>query len=370
MSDVAVHSIATSTPSSSTVQPKRHGASWQPVTLADYMASSYKKATPTIGSVANSDVALFIPGKINTLFGQSGGGKTFFMLHVMKEEIDKGNDVAYVDYEDSPETAIQRLRQLGSTDQEILDHLLYIQPSEKWSPRAEQQLQQSLNSRKVSLVVIDSVGESIANDGYNPNDDKEVVHWFDGAVSYFSKTVGAAVVLLDHVTKANTKNRDVDHAAGSQRKRARIDGTAYSLHVITPSSRHKDGEFEFVCRKDRNGWRDENSVAAIVKMLNGQNGTVTFTVTQPTDTTRKPFSPTRCMEKISQLLQSQTEPMSKSEIARNIKNGNDIVSAAIDRLVAEGFCQQTEGPRRAKMIGFVKAYAEDVVNTGRQENPF
>ena len=347
----------------------RRGDSWKPVTLADYMASSYQKPQPTIGTVTNSDVGLFYPGRLNSVFGESGSGKTFFMLHVMKEEMDKGNDVVYIDYEDAPETAIHRLRQLGADDTTILDHLIYIRPNEKWNPRIEAELGTTLAARNVTLTVLDSVGESIATDGYNPNADEEVARWFNGSPR-FLKSLRAAVVLLDHVTKANVKNKDADHAAGSLRKRAAIDGAAYGIVVITPSSRHQDGESHIIPRKDRSGWRSRGNIAAVVKMLNGQNGKVTITVTQPADTTRQPFSPTRCMEKVSRLLEPLTEPMSKSEIARNLKYSNDIVSAAIDRLVAEGFCRQTEGPRKAKMISFVKAYADAVATSTEPGNPF
>lgn len=370
MSDLAVYDVAKSTAVQQAELPQPRGASWKPVALAAYMVSSYQRPRPTVGSITDSDVALFMPGRLNTLFGESGGGKTFYMLHVMKEEMDKGNDVVYVDYEDAPDTAIFRLRQLGADDTTMLGHLIYIRPTEKWGPRTEQELHKSLTGRNVTLVVLDSVGESIATDGYNPNADEEVARWFSGAARFFAKSVGAAVVLLDHVTKANIKNRDADHAAGSLRKRAAIDGAAYSLHVITPASKNKDGEFEFITRKCRNGWRSNGSVAANVKMLNGQNGTVTFAVTQPTDTTPKPFSPTRCMEKVSEFLKLRETAQSKSEIARNIKYGNDIVSAAIDSLVREGFCTQTIGPRKAKMIQFVKDYVTDALVTTGLENPF
>ncbi len=369
MSDVVVHSIVKSTQVNHVEQLQRRGSSWQPVTLADYMASSYQKPQPTVGSVANSDIGLFYPGRLNSVFGESGSGKTFFMLHVMREEMDNGNDVLYIDYEDAPETAIHRLRQLGVDDTTILDHLIYIRPNEKWSPRIETELGTALAGRNVTLTVLDSVGESIATDGYNPNADEEVARWFNGSPR-FMKSTGAAVVLLDHVTKANGKNKDADHASGSLRKRAAIDGAAYGVVVITPASRHQNGESLVIPRKDRSGWRTSGSVAANVKMLNGLNGQLTITVTQPAETTRQPFSPTRCMKEVSQYLALQQTAQSKSEIARNIKFSVNVVSAAIDRLVNEGFCIQTDGPRKAKMIQFVKAYEAESIDVASTGNPF
>jgi len=366
MSDVVVHSVAKNPQVNFIAQSQGRGTSWKPVALADYMAGSYQKPEPTVGSVANSDVGLFYPGRLNSVFGESGSGKTFFMLHVMKEEMEKGNDVLYIDYEDAPETAIHRLRQLGADDETIEDHLIYIRPNEKWTPRIETELGTTLAGRNVTLTVLDSVGESIATDGYNPNADEEVARWFNGSPR-FLKSLGVAVVLLDHVTKANVRNKDADHAAGSLRKRAAIDGAAYGIVVITPSSRHQDGESHIIPRKDRSGWRSRGSIAAVVKMLNGLNGTVAITVTQPTDATRKTLGPTRCMAKVSEYLGLQQTAQSKSEIARNVNFSPNVVSGAIDRLVNEGFCTQTDGPRKAKMIQFVKAYVAEASDGG---NPF
>lgn len=177
------------------------------------------------------------------------------------------------------------------------------------------------------------------------------------------------MVLLDHVTKANTKNRDNDHAAGSLRKRAAIDGAAYSLHVLTPASRTSDGEFEFITRKCRNGWRTNGHIAASVRMVNGQNGGVSFTVSQPGSVTRKPPSSSQCMQAVSAFLETEARAMSKSEIGKNIRSNTNLVSAAIDELVRGGYCTQTEGPRKAKMITFAKAYVDDG-QTSTGGNPF
>lgn len=42
----------------------------------------------------------------------------------------------------------------------------------------------------------------------------------------------------------------------------------------------------------------------------------------------------------------------------------------MDRLVAEGSCRQTEGPRKTKMISFVKAYADTVAASTEPGSPF
>ncbi|NBP42521.1 MAG: hypothetical protein EBU68_07040, partial [Actinobacteria bacterium] len=119
-----------------TAQPSR-GSSWKQIDLTDLLKSNYKKPRPTIGKVNNSEVdglllGLFYPGKINTVFGDSGGGKSWMSLWVIVEQMMLGNDAILIDYEDDPFTHIGRMRQMGVSDEVIAKHFIYIQPNEKW----------------------------------------------------------------------------------------------------------------------------------------------------------------------------------------------------------------------------------------------
>jgi hypothetical protein len=76
------------------------------------------------------------------------------------------------------------------------------------------------------------------------------------------------------------------------------------------------------------------------------------------------------MKEVSAFLETEARAMSKSEIGRNVRFNTNVVSAAIDELVRGGYCTQTEGPRKAKLITFAKAYVDDGESAARSGNPF
>jgi hypothetical protein len=353
----------------------RPGDSWRPVDLSAVFAADYVKPRPLVGSVAGSDIAMFYPGRVNTVFGDSGGGKTWYALHVMAEEIRAGHDVVLIDYEDSAESAIARLEQIGISPREIMRHLLYIHPNEKWSPAAERALRETIGDRDISMATLDSTGEALAVDGISPNADEEVAMWFRGSARFFSKEIGAAVILLDHVVKSQEHGRNSEFASGSGRKRAAINGAAYFLKVVEAPSKTTDGLFRLVTRKCRFGWRQHGSIACEVKMENTGNGDeVRFTVTQPTGTSTPigRLRPTWYMEQVSQHLECASEPQSKNTITKAIGRKKAMTSLAIQLLLDEGFCTSSDGPRGAKLITLVKPYRETPVATegAAIDNPF
>ncbi len=352
---------------------RRPGDSWRPVDLSVVLDDSYEQPRPTIGHVAGAEVGMFYPGRINALFGDSGGGKTWYALYVMSQEMLLGRDVVLVDYEDHPVSQVARLEQIGVPRETILRHLIYIQPNEKWSQVSERALLESLADRDVAIAVLDSTGEALAVDGVSPNADEEVARWFRGSARTLAQT-GAAVVLLDHVVKSRESNRNVEFASGSQRKRAAVNGAAYFLKVISAPSKSSDGEFEMWTRKCRFGWRKHDTVACHVSMTNTDDGGVMFTVrqhdesSQPTKKVRK----TWYMEAISRELKLAGAAMSKREILKAVGKTHLFTSEALETLLAEGFLTETSGPRNARMFTLVKEFTQAADEAGIEAtgNPF
>lgn len=340
------------------------GSSWKQVDLTNLLKSDYKKSRPTIGEVENSEVegqllGLFYPGKVNTVFGDSGGGKSWMSLWVIVEQMTLGYDAILIDYEDDPYTHIGRMRQMGVSDEMIAKHFVYIQPNEKWDCASRAVLQTTLAGRKPTVAIIDSFGEALGVDGYSSNADEEVATWMRGTARFLAES-GISVILLDHIVKSNMSARSTDFASGSQRKRASISGAAYFLKIVDVPSRWANGHLQLITRKCRHGWWSTNTVAADALITNLPNDGVKITVKKPDDTSIKPkvFRPTVYMQRISDYLQSEGEPRSKTQIIDGIGGKFAAVSTAIDRLVAEGYCTSQIGPRKAKMICLVKVYNE------------
>lgn len=290
-------------------EKKKAGLTWRPVDLAAVLAEGYEPPRPTVCLVEGSEYGLFFSGRINALFGDSGGGKTWVALYAIKEAIDSGSDAVLVDYEDHPAAAVARLEAIGVSRKAILKHLVYIQPQERWDRVAESNLVEGLAGRRVSIAAIDSTGEGMALDGINPNADDEVAMWFRGVARTLA-ALGAAVVLIDHVPKLQQGSRNTDFASGSQRKRAAVNGAAYYLEVLAAPARDADGKFKLVTRKDRFGWRKHGTIACEVEMKNREDGSIDFTLVQPEKREASSFRPTWTMEKLSQWIEKVGQPVS------------------------------------------------------------
>ena len=350
------------------------GDSWKPVDLKTVIADGFEQARPTIGSVDNVDIGLFYPGRINMLFGDSGGGKTWLALFVIGELMKQGRDAILIDYEDHPTSQVHRLEQMGINRDTILQHLIYLQPSEKWSKHSEQNIADACRDRDVAVAVLDSTGEALSVDGVQPNADDEIAKWFRGCARYLADEIGAAVVLLDHVVKSKAASRNSDFASGSHRKRAAINGAAYFLDVIHAPSRDHDGTFKLLTRKCRFGWRKHGSIACEVSMKNKEDFRIDFGVKAVADVQRtasgKPMF-TWYMEKVSQFLEENPKnPQSKSKIVQGVKKNQNMTTIAIATLVEEGFATSTEGARGAHLISLVKPYRQVKEVENPTDDPF
>lgn len=352
----------------------RAGDSWKPLDLKKALEQPEVVARPTIGSVDGTDQGLFYPARINMLFGDSGGGKTWLALAIIGEVMLQGRDAMLIDYEDNPASQVARLEQIGIPRDTILQHLLYLQPSEKWNDRSEANLAAACKDRDIAIAVLDSTGEALAVDGVQPNADDEIAMWFRGCARFLADEVKAAVVLLDHVVKSKETSRNSDFASGSHRKRAAITGAAYFLDVVNAPSRDNDGSFKLLTRKCRSGWRKHGSVACEVSMKNTADFHIDFGIKTVADLQRtasgKPMF-TWYMEKVSQFLEENSKcPQSKSKIVQGVKKNQNMTTIAISTLVEEGFATITEGARGAHMIALIKPYRQTVQPVDPKVNPF
>ena len=358
-------------------EPRRNiGETWLPVDLESIVVPGYTPPRPDICLVSGAELGLWYPGRINAIFGDSGGGKTWVALWTIKEAIVSGSSAVLVDYEDHPAAAVQRLEQLGCPRSAIFKHLIYIQPQEKWSAAAEKHLMQGIMDRSVSVAVLDSTGEGMALDGVDPNSDDAVARWFRGAARCLAG-IGAAVILIDHVPKGQQGGRNTDFQIGSQRKRAAVNGAAYFLEVISAPSRYQSGLFKLWTRKCRFGWRKHGTIACEVSMDNNEDGSIEFSMTMPDEavSSNSPdFRPTWTMEKLSEWIQKMGQPVSwraarQAPVGKKGgKPASNIVDAALVILRDEGFISWPKG----KPIEHVRPYreAEDEKAGSGSKEPF
>jgi len=186
---------------------------------------------------------------LNEIHSEPGGGKTWVALSVVKALLDVADPVLYLDFESTARAMAVRLAALGVTA-ELVRPLAYIPAAGAFQDADVAWLMECITSCGVQLVVVDSLGEALAFAG-DGNDDATVARWLATVVRPLARA-GAAVLLLDHVTKAaEGRGR---FPIGSQRKLAAVDGVAYSLEVVQPWARDRSGLASLVVAKDRPGW--------------------------------------------------------------------------------------------------------------------
>lgn len=95
---------------------------WAPIDLAaiarDIIAGTREPTLPTIANVDGTH-PLFYAARVNSLFGESGGGKTFLAQQAAADCVRAGQRVLVVDFEDHADGWAERLCLLGLTPDEI-----------------------------------------------------------------------------------------------------------------------------------------------------------------------------------------------------------------------------------------------------------
>lgn len=220
--------------------------------------------------------AAVLPGSRQRTGRCLGAGKSWAALVTCAEQIAAGSNVVYIDYEDSAQNILARLGELGLGDEQVQSHFTYIAPAEPFvddQDAARGHLEQVLRDKNPTVVVIDSLGESMAMAGQSSNEDLHVARWYRELPAWIAER-GPAVVVLDHLPKSHENQAS---PIGSQRKVAATSGALYILRAKEPFSRGVDGQVALECRKDRMGYHAVGDVAAYLQVEHGVSGEVRMT---------------------------------------------------------------------------------------------
>lgn len=335
------------------------GDTWRPVDLADVVArvlsGQITRHEPTVGA-RDDGAGLFYAGKVNGVAGASGSGKSWTALFASVQQLAAGRHVVYVDLEDDPAGVVGRLLDAGAEPEAIVARFHYVQPDESYGEPAAGRLVATVTEHDPALVVIDSTGESMALDGAKPNDDDDTARWFRRLPTAVAK-LGPAVLVLDHVVKADDGGL---WPIGSQRKRAAISGAQYMQTVIRPFAKDTPGAAKLVCAKDRHGnYRPGQKVAELTVSPIGDG--VDLALRAPSDApgpAGEVFRPTSLMEKVSRALELAGEPLSGRGVDERVSGKQQHVAQALDVLVAEGYVERVDGPRRSRIHTPTRPYRQ------------
>lgn len=339
---------------------------WQLQPLDQWIDGTYEETIPTIFE-RNDGHSLFYAGKINSIFGESGSGKTWVLMIALAQAIQRGENTAYIDFEDRPTTLVTRLRILGINDEQLRTQCTYAHPWAMATGQEIENLVQSLDDRQVTVLGIDSTGEALALAELNPNADEEVATWYREIPRRLADT-GAGVILVDHAPK-NTDHSKL-HAIGSQRKKAALDGASYTVKCpegfsIEPSD--KAGRIEMHCAKDRHGTYPNGSHVATIIITDSTEGQKNMRVIDPKDPMAKPVieDDEELLQAISNWWIDQPEGLASGADARTYASQNGLGprgwEAGFKRLIELGYTYPV-GKKTYLKKGYEKGRGDSLKN--------
>ena len=216
---------------------------------------------------------LIYPGRLHSIYGEPGHGKTWVSLYLVRERLLAGESVVYFDYDedDGGRSIARRLLELGSQPEEVAN-LHYFNPQgigrdgDQWS-----RMRMTVRRCNPTLVVVDTMAPALVELGLNEKDNAEVGAWYRHARWLLSAASSRpALVIVDHVVKSGEGRGRWARGAGDKLGRLHA---AYGVDSTTPFSRDKPGQINLLIAKDRGGEVGrEGEVAATVRFNPSNNG--------------------------------------------------------------------------------------------------
>jgi hypothetical protein len=193
---------------------------------------------------------LLYRGGLHSLAGPPDSGKSTLLYRWTLQLLSLGEPVVLLDEEAGRELATEKLLALGASP-ELLAGLVYVEfPARAWDQLDRRGLAALLAEVRPALVGFDSAGAFLAQAGLRENEAADVTGFYKGVLLQAAREHGAAVVVLDHVTKQEEASR---YARGSGAKLQLVD-VALMVEPITPFRRDQGGLLKLTVSKDRRGY--------------------------------------------------------------------------------------------------------------------
>ena len=304
--------------------------------LAAVCAGTITEEHPTLLTRLDHQPLLY-EQRISALLGEPSVGKTWIAFAAAAETLTAGGSVIALDWEDTDTNFVTRMRALGVTDHVLADQgrVVHIHPEQGLRNPHDIRHAVRLVERLPApvLVIVDAYGPALARDGVEENSNGDVLQWTDRALAPLARA-GAAVLILDHVTKDPATRTRGGRGAGA--KLALITGAAYEVRTLVPFARGRAGRLRLIIAKDRLGHVGPVGSNAGEVVITPDGDRLHIDVEPPQDKDQ-PFRPTHLMEKVSRYVEELTEPVSKRQITTTVSGNTDALRAAVDLLAAEGY---------------------------------
>ena len=317
--------------------------SWRPRNLA--LVPDEPPVLPTLGGLN-----LVYPGKRHVFSGPQEAAKTLAAYVVGLSVVREGGRVMLIDFEMGERDAKRRLVELGASDEELAA-FDYIEPE---APLTEAKSKE-LVDLDPALVIVDASAGAYDLQSLDDNKRGDVERFASLYIRPFWRNE-IATLTIDHVVK-NAEARG-NYAIGSERKVGGVD-VHLGFTVLQPIKRGSTGRYQVTTHKDRGGFHKRGKLATFELTSDPETHHFKWAfVAAPVTDEEHPFRPTHLMEKVSRFLERQPEAVSRNTVEEEKLGARDYVRSALDLLTEEGYVEESEGPRRARLVTLIRAYRE------------
>jgi hypothetical protein len=319
---------------------------WRPVDVTPVLEGGTMITPPSLG-IREDGKALMYAGRVHTISGEPESGKSWFAITVAAQEIQHYH-VVYLDFEDTADGVVGRLLAVGA--ESIAERFHYVRPDRPLDVAGKAALTDLLNEHYVSLVVIDGVTEAMALHGLDPEVNLDAAKFYELLPRFLTRHHPApSVLMIDHVPKS--KDRDKRYAFGAQHKLAGMDGVAYMCDIKQHFAPGVAGYSVLRIAKDRQGGVRQHAPRGIAAEMHIDGNTERTAVVVRLEAVSKPrhhpeespgsFRPTGLMERVSRYVELGPGSTGRS-IEQAVRGKNDYIRLALERLVIEGYMEETQ----------------------------
>ncbi|TYB97132.1 AAA family ATPase [Micromonospora sp. WP24] len=319
--------------------------SWRPVDIGPVLEGTYEPPRPAVGR-RDDGPGLFYPGRMHTISSESEAGKTWLALHAVRAELESGNGVVYLDFEDDEGGVVGRLLAMQVKPQLLRDRFAYIKPDDAIGSLGNREdLAQVLGDLRPTLAVLDGVTEAMSLHGLEMKDNTDIAA-FGKLLPRWLADRGPATVALDHVTKsAEGRGR---YAIGGVHKLNGLNGAAYVLENRRPFGVGLTGRSSVYITKDRPAQLRRHALPGREGMFwfgdlvitSHEQEFVEVSLTPPASNPETGQRPTTVMTKVSRILAENPGGLSKNAIEQMAGGKATVVRTALELLVNDGFVLQ------------------------------
>lgn len=339
--------------------------SWDAVDLGDLWDGDLDDDPPEY-FVRTDGACLLYKGKVSDIHGEPEACKGWIACEIVREVLARGERVVYFDFEDTERGIVKRLRSLGVARSQR--HLFtYVGPNEPLNAATALSLERTMRFKvqgDIGLAILDGVTQAVSNQGgRGSNDNDEIAKFFREVPRVLRDEHGAAVLLVDHVTKAADNTR---YAIGGQTKLAAIDGASFFAEVRQPFSPATPGVVDVWVAKDRPSMVRAVGVGEIKNLkqrvttvhLQNVEGQVTVTFDLPDDDDGPMISEED--KEATRQLQIGTYVIANPLVTTNqilaaVSGTKTAIVRSLKKMIMQGTVVTIDGPNRAVLHKHVTA---------------